>query len=149
MILCDREVQALLEEGQVLIDPLPAPNSELWSSTSLDLTLAAILVQWRATPPTGGGPVPPIQPAAKNFDVQGMMEESHYATKFPIDPDPEKGYDLAPKSFILGFTEQRIRLPNRCRVAARVEGKQPAAPWGSACMSRPPPFTPALRERRG
>ena len=130
MILCDREVQALLEEGQVLIDPLPDANSELWSSTALDLTLASVLVQWKATPPTGGGPVPPIQPAAKNFDVQGMMEDSHYATKLPIDPDPDKGYDLAPKSFILGFTEQRIRLPNRCRIAARVEGKSSLARLG-------------------
>jgi dCTP deaminase len=43
---------------------------------------------------------------------------------------PEGGYDLAPASFILCWTEQRIQLPHESRIAARVEGKSSLARLG-------------------
>src|SRR5947209_59909 len=105
MILCDREIQALLDEGQILISPRPAPDSKQWSSTSVDLTLHGVLLEWRPTEPAGGGPIPPIVPFSDNFDVQGMMESDHYAKKIPIDGD--HGYLLRPGSFVLGFTAEK------------------------------------------
>jgi deoxycytidine triphosphate deaminase len=44
VILCDREIQALLEDGAVLIEPVP--EKKLWTSTAIDLTLHNILVRW-------------------------------------------------------------------------------------------------------
>lgn len=142
MILCDREIQALLDEGQLLIDPRPPNDSILWSSTSLDLRLEQVVVEWEPKMPAGGGPVAPIQPHTANFNVQKMMEDAHYARRVTIDKD--HGYLLHPQPvyqdlsggksprpcFVLGFTKEKVRFPNRCRIAARVEGKSSLARLG-------------------
>jgi len=128
MILCDREIQALLDEGHLLIDPRPPADSKQWSSTAVDLTLHGVILEWRPKKPAGGGPTPPIVPFSDNFEVQGMMEDPHYATKIPIDP--LHGYPLDPRGFILGFTREKVRFPTRCRIAARVEGKSSLARLG-------------------
>jgi dCTP deaminase len=128
MILCEREIQALLDDGLMLIDPRPPAESPQWSSTSVDLTLHNVLVKWEPKVPPGGGPVPPIVPMSENFNVQGMMEDPQYARTIPIDPD--HGYLLAPKEFVLGFTCEKVRFPTRCRIAARVEGKSSLARLG-------------------
>jgi dCTP deaminase len=132
MIPCDREIQALLEDGQLRIDPLPPPDSPLWSSTSLDLTLDRVVLVW--TPPESSGPgtgapFPPLRPASPDFNVQVMMEQPQLATRFRLD-DPANPFILEPGAFVLGFTTQRVRLPVRCRLAARVEGKSSLARVG-------------------
>jgi len=128
MILCEREIQALLDEGHFLIDPRPAPESRQWSSTAVDLTLANVVLEWAPKSPAGGGRIPPIQPNQKNFNVQGMMEDPQYSRRVSIDP--VHGYILHPNEFILGFTCEKVRFPNRCRIAARVEGKSSLARLG-------------------
>jgi dCTP deaminase len=128
MILCDREILALLDDGQILIDPRPPADSELWSSTAVDLTLHEVILEWDPKMPAGGGPIPPIVPFSDNFDVQGMMEDPHYAKKVPLDSP--HGYLLRPRSFILAFTREKVRFPNRSRIAARVEGKSSLARLG-------------------
>jgi len=57
-----------------------------------------------------------------------MMEDPNLATRIPIDP--VNGYALAPRSFVLGFTSEKIQLPHRSRIAARVEGKSSLARLG-------------------
>jgi dCTP deaminase len=128
MILSDHEIQALLDNGDILIEPPPAPNSDLWSSTALDLTLDGVLLEWHPQEPAGGGPVPPIMPHQENFNVQGMMENSAYATRVTIHPT--HGYILGSRGFVLGYTKQKVRFPHRCRLAARVEGKSSLARLG-------------------
>ena len=44
MILCDREIQALLDDGQLVIEPRPSADSRQWSSTSVDLTLHGVVL---------------------------------------------------------------------------------------------------------
>ncbi len=44
MILSDREMQAALQDGIILIDP--RPDESLFTSTALDLTLDAVLLRW-------------------------------------------------------------------------------------------------------
>ena len=128
MILCERGIQALLDDGLMLIDPRPPADSSQWSSTSVDLTLHNVLVKWGPQVPQGGGPIPPIVPMSDNFNVQGLMENSAYARAIPIDP--KHGYLLGPREFILGFTREKVRFPTRCRIAARVEGKSSLARLG-------------------
>lgn len=125
MILCDREIEALIQDGQILIDPVP--EKSLWTSTAVDLTLDKVLLRWEPKPlPDGGGH--PIQPFSPSFNVQRMMEDPHYAVRFEIDP--QRGAVLEPRSFLLGFTQQSIALPHRSRIAARVEGKSSLARLG-------------------
>jgi len=125
MILCEREIQALLDDGAVLIDPRPGNDSGQWSSTAVDLTLEGVVLEW--TPPAGGAH-PPIQLHSEKFDIQAMTEDAALARKIAIDP--ANGYVMSPKSFILGFTREKVRFPARCRVAARVEGKSSLARLG-------------------
>jgi dCTP deaminase len=52
------------------------------------------------------------------------------AIRIACEIDPHNGYELAPRTFILGFTQQRIRLPTRSRIVARVEGRSSLARLG-------------------
>jgi dCTP deaminase len=125
MILSDREIESLVEMGAITIDPFPP--RELRSSSAIDLTLHKVLLRW-VPRPTSGGPDAPIRPSAPNFNVQGMMNDPRYAARIEISPTD--GYVMEPGTFILGFTEQAVRLPHRNRIAARVEGKSSLARLG-------------------
>jgi hypothetical protein len=109
MILSERELQALLDDGAVLIDPRPPADSEQWSSTAVDLTLDSVVLEWTPKVPKTGGGIAPIVPHSKDFDVQGMMEDAALATKVAIHPND--GYILQPRSFVLGFTREKVRIP--------------------------------------
>lgn len=63
MILCEREIQTLLDDGAVLIDPRPGNDSGQWSSTAVDLTLDGVVLEW--TPPAGGS-LPPFSPTRRH-----------------------------------------------------------------------------------
>jgi dCTP deaminase len=125
MILCDREIEALLQDGAIKIDPLP--DKRLWTSTAVDLTLDNVLLRWTPRPSATGQPNHP-RPMGPNFNVQAMMEDPNLATKITIDP--RDGYLLEPRTFVLGFTREVVRFPNRSRLAARVEGKSSLARLG-------------------
>ncbi len=125
MILCDREIEALLEDGSIRIDPIP--DKSLWTSTAIDLTLDEVLLEWDPKPLPSGQRSEP-RPMSRDFNVQAMMEDERFARKIPIDP--VNGYRLVPQSFVLGFTRQSVRFPNRSRIAARVEGKSSLARLG-------------------
>jgi dCTP deaminase len=125
MIPCDREIEALLDEGAILLEP--RPEKRLWSPTAVDLTLDKVLLRWTPQALPSGKPNH-LRPMAPNFNVRALMEDPASASKIEIDP--RDGYELAPRTFILGFTQQRIRLPTRSRIMARVEGKSSLARLG-------------------
>jgi dCTP deaminase len=120
MILCDREIAAALDRGALRISPHPDPIA--WSSTALDLTLDSPIHQWKA--PTGGSSVV-LRPGDALFDY-AQFATANIET-FDISAT---GYDLAPLQFVLGWTCERIQLPHRSRLAARVEGKSSLARLG-------------------
>jgi dCTP deaminase len=128
MILCEREIQALVRRELVVVDPLPSPDSKNWASTSLDLTLHDVILEWipEQTSPTGGEVV--VLPFSPKFNVQQMMEDSHYAKRISITQG--KPYHLKPGGFVLGFTVEKVSIPHECRIAARVEGKSSLARLG-------------------
>lgn len=128
MILCDREIEAALRLGHIIIDPDPSPSH--FSSTAIDLTLDSVLMRWREpAPSTTGLPTKyhVVRPHDSGFSVKGLTEDHRYAEKFSIPPE---GFVLEPRSFILGFTEQQIYLPHKSRIAGRVEGKSSLARVG-------------------
>jgi dCTP deaminase len=107
MILTDREISIALENRQIIIDPLP--DSEAFSSTSVDLCLADRFVTWT----TQAGV--PIQPGAQGFSYAslGNLQSSTLTESFSLDRH----------AFVLAWTKELIELPVNARLAARVEGK--------------------------
>jgi dCTP deaminase len=127
MILSSQEIDAAIRTNQIVIEP--RPDEAAWTSTAIDLTLNDVLLEWSLpkSPPTGGEIQWP-RPKAKNFNVQAMMDDPNLAKKVPINPTT--GYELKPRSFVLGFTREIVQLPIQSRIAARVEGKSSLARVG-------------------
>jgi dCTP deaminase len=125
MILSDREIQSVLKAGLILIEPPPDPS--FYSSTSLDLTLHGALLTWNDPGATHSGPWKKVRPMDGGFDIRAFLDDPNSTTRHLIGPD---GFDLEPRMFVLGYTQQRIYLPNSSRLAARVEGKSSLARLG-------------------
>src|SRR5262245_55379552 len=117
MILSDREMVAAIRDRAIFI--LPPPAEENFTSTAVDLTLDKRLLIWEIQQSTTGMR-DRLRPYGPNFSVKGLMDDSRWARKIEITRDGfEFGGDLR---FLLGYTQQKISLPNASRIAARVEG---------------------------
>jgi dCTP deaminase len=114
MILTDREIQIALECRQIVINPAPEPTA--FSSTSLDLTLAAEGLVWRAHP---GQPIRPGTQGYRYTDTVNRQERVRLS-----------GHTLRPQAFLLAYTHESVHLPITSRLAARVEGKSSIARLG-------------------
>jgi len=120
MILSDREIRAALEREAVRITPMPL--LEAFSSTALDLTLGVELRVW---PASLEGLAPKVRPRIAGFTLTGVLEQLTQPLRIPAE-----GYELLPGRFVLAWTTERIQLPHRSRLAARVEGKSSLARLG-------------------
>ena len=124
MILTDREIQTFLANRQISIKP--EPDAVLYSSTSVDLTLAKQLRVWSFDQiEKSKGEIITLGPKFKYAEFRDK-----YTKRMNIPPS--KGYILAPEAFVLAWTHETINLPNHSKVAARVEGKSSLARLGLA-----------------
>ncbi|MGC2209621.1 MAG: dCTP deaminase [Candidatus Korobacteraceae bacterium] len=121
MVLTDREIQAAIQSGQIIIDPVP--GVEAYSSTSLDLTLSKYLHIWKPTTVTGVEQV--ICPSTQGYKFNEFVKA--YSETKEVGTD---GYVVKPQEFLLGWTEENVDLPTCSRLAARVEGKSSLARLG-------------------
>jgi len=86
-LLSDRDIKTLIEDGKLIIDP---PDSISISSTSIDLRLGSILVQYPSqTIKIGLG-----KPVSHEIDITSSS------------------YILHPGEFILGTTKEKVYIPN-------------------------------------
>lgn len=119
MILTDREILVALQQGLIVVDPSPDPIA--FSSTSLDLTLAADLKIWK-------------QESAGSMDVTPAATDYSYAAIVGSQAQDiamtESGHVMKPRDFILAWTNEAIGLPVNSCIAARVEGKSSLARIG-------------------
>jgi dCTP deaminase len=122
MILSDREIKAAQGRGAIRIDPDPRADSSVWSSTAVDLQLDNRLAVWELPDPSLP---PPIAPGHPDYDYHAVAEQ--FGRTLTI---PEEGYSLRPGQFCLGWTLEKIQLPQRSRIAARIEGKSSLARLG-------------------
>ncbi|MCI0462665.1 MAG: 2'-deoxycytidine 5'-triphosphate deaminase [Gemmataceae bacterium] len=87
------------------------------------MTLDRELRQWKEVPDSE------VQlrfrPALSSFSTFQVIED--YTERFII---PEEGFVLHPGRFVLGWTAEKLQLPYRSRIAARVEGKSSLARLG-------------------
>jgi dCTP deaminase len=123
MILSDREIRAALDRDSVRITPDPRQNAALWASTAIDLHLDGELAYWEH-PTVASAPVP-VSPSHPDYNYAQLVEQWARQITLPAD-----GYLVAPGAFLLGWTVEKIRLPYRSRIAARVEGKSSLARLG-------------------
>jgi dCTP deaminase len=121
MILCDREIKAAIARGALRITPMP--HDKAWSSTAVDLTLAPELVVLKT--PYVAGVRTPVSPADPNYQFEELIRGYGAATSIG-----ESGHIFKAGEFLLGWTCEKIRMPHRSRLAARVEGKSSLARLG-------------------
>jgi dCTP deaminase len=122
MILTDREIKNSLASDLIVIDP--APPAEAFASTTVDLTLDPILRVFKSL---GHGLSVSIDPGLPGYKAKELL--ASVTEEFVI---PVSGFDLTPGTLVLGWTKERLELPIRGRVAARVEGKSGLARVGLA-----------------
>jgi dCTP deaminase len=122
MILSDREIKLALHRDHLRITPRP-PDRAI-ASTSIDLTLHEEISFWTRQA-KGNGPAPVVYPSQPEFDVARLLRD--HGTTLIL---PTEGFVLKPGAFVLGWTEERIRLPHASRLAARVEGRSSLARLG-------------------
>jgi dCTP deaminase len=122
VIPSDREIRAALERGAIRITLDPRTNGALWSSTAVDLRLGEPVSTWVF--PAEGAPRY-FTPGSPNYDLPALIAEF-------LRPVPRinEGYLIEPGGFYLGWTLERLQLPHRSRLAARVEGKSSLARLG-------------------
>jgi dCTP deaminase len=128
MILCDREAELAMDQNRLLIHPRPDPA--FMDSTAIDLCLGDTLDRWEFPEPIAGLGHGPHRFCPGSPDFVFMDLEKQYTKPVPIPPE---GYELlpsflstletGPRHFILGWTRERIYLPQTSRLCARVEGK--------------------------
>lgn len=123
MILTDREIRLSIQEGLIVIDPLPQASA--YSSTSLDLSLDGSL---RNFTESEDGLDLVIDPAAPGYKfAKAISRVSELQSIHPGD-----GFRLQKGRLVLGWTRERVHLRSRARIAARVEGKSSLARIGLA-----------------
>jgi dCTP deaminase len=121
MILSDREIRAAIARSALKITPDPPASA--WSSTAVDLRLAKEIIFWRR--PKVGGVDVPISPFNRDYDFGALLKDN--SEKIEISSD---GFVMRSGTFLLGWTIEKLQLPHRSRLAARVEGKSSLARLG-------------------
>jgi dCTP deaminase len=101
MVLSDRTIRRLLDEGRIGIDPYA---EELLQPSSVDVRVDKLFRVFRNS-------------RYPFIDVKQEMEE---LTEL-VEIDPEEAFILHPGEFVLGSTLERITLPDD--LVARLEGK--------------------------
>ncbi len=120
MILCDSEIRAALNNGQLVITPRP-PGEHI-STSAVDLMLGEEFKRWKK-PKTGFQTfVDPAQPDFRFEDAAEHLED--------ITPSEDGAVIIHPRNFILAITRERVEFPITSRLAARVEGRSTLARLG-------------------
>ena len=136
-VLSNAEIYKALDDGRLVIDPEPTPRfvtmgsgSSPYNNTSVDLTLAGMLQ------------VPPNNLDQFIVDLSGGGSVTSTLNRLydPTTIDQTQGYQLKPGAFVLGETDQRVKLTlpedfppaaqGRPCLAARIEGRSSFARFG-------------------
>jgi dCTP deaminase len=120
-VLSNRSIWEALESGLLQIDPRPTPAPGVpgtpYNTSSVDLRLSEEI----RVPRPG---------LCLNFDLSsGSIADTLNAVTLP-HTIPADGWTLAPNSFVLGRTIERVALPLESRLAARIEGRSSFARTG-------------------
>ncbi len=119
MILCDHEIDAAIESGEIRIEPKPL-KSQI-ASTAIDLRVGDDFRRWkRALWTPGLSPVIDLE----TIRIADLLELTE-----PIEP-VGACVDIRPNDFVLVRTLEWVHLPIASRLAGRVEGRSTPARFG-------------------
>jgi dCTP deaminase len=138
VILSDREARALIQRKIIWVTPCPPPGEKRWSATSLDLTLDAEIRPWEARADADVI----IAPSSPDFNSNELIRQLTQPQTCAGE-----GYLMQPRTFVLGWTAEKIKLPNASRIAARVEGKSSLARIGLGIHVTAPTIHPGFGEK--
>jgi dCTP deaminase len=124
----------------IWVSDCPPAGHKRWSSRALDLTLAEELRPWLPLGDAGVAVV--IDPSDPNFNSNQLINERTQAVSCAGE-----GYVIQPRSLVLGWTQEKIKLPNTSRIAARVEGKSSLARIGLGIHVTAPTIHPGFGEK--
>jgi dCTP deaminase len=105
MILSDADILARLETGDLVVDPLSDPDTQI-QPASVDLRLGSEFLEFRRTN------IPYIHP-------NDEREVDEYVTETYVETGEE--FILHPGDFVLGTTVERVEIPDD--LVAHVEGR--------------------------
>lgn len=145
MILSDGEIQAAIEAGDIIIDPVPV--SEQYTTSALDLLLGEELKRLKTSEELHKGePKGVHRPLIVNLaevDLQALVNQ--YSMSCPRESDGS--FILKPGTFVLGVTREFINLPHASKIAARVEGRSTLARLGLVVHLTAPTIHAGFRGR--
>jgi dCTP deaminase len=140
MILSDREMRAAVQRGLIWVTPAPPAGDKRWSATTLDLTLDAEIRPWGKL--GGAGADVTIDPSSPDFNSNELIRQLTQ----PQSCEGE-GYVIQPGALVLGWTLEKLKLPNASRIGARVEGKSSLARIGLGVHVTAPTIHPGFGEK--
>jgi dCTP deaminase len=128
MVLSDGEIAKAIKDGFIVIDP--PPTLERFNASAVDLTLGSELFRLRDLQDVLAEEPPGVEHSIE-IDLSTLKIRdflAKYARPMPLHP---KGYwILNQQQFALGITHERVELPRKSKIAARVEGRSTLARLG-------------------
>lgn len=124
MILSNVDIRKVLEDGRLIIDPMPA--KERIDTTSIDLRLGEPLWIW--DPELVGGKGGELRINADQLNFKELSER--YLMQVPRESSGQ--YIIRPQRVYLASTFEKVKLPTGSCLSARVEGKSSFARLGLA-----------------
>ena len=128
MILSDVEISKAIASGEIVIDPEPV--AEQYTTSALDLILGDELLELKAPEELASeepkGVERPLIVDPERVDVRTFLQKYAKSLQREIDGS----FILPPEKFVLGITRERIELPRKSKIAARVEGRSTLARLG-------------------
>lgn len=137
MILSAREIRAAEARDAIGFTDLPT-EPRRWSPTSVDLTLDAEVRVWQKRASVGEEETT-VNPALEEFDANALIDRCtvpHYCDRETVI--------IEPHTMVLGWTVEKIKLPYRSRLGARVEGKSSLARIGLGIHVTAPTIHPGF-----
>jgi len=128
MILSDREIENALSQCLIFIDPLP--DKQQYTTSALDLRFGNELYELTTIEELDSQePRGAHRPLIIDLANVSTAELFHKYAK-PINAEKDGTFILQPNKFVLGLTLEKVYLPEKSKLAARVEGRSTLARLG-------------------
>lgn len=121
MILSDEEIRSAVAAGHLILDPMPP--IENFSPSAVDLRLGEEIKVWDAalTDPVG---------VKVELSIDDLRIPTLVGYVKPAQLEVDGSFILAPGTFALGYTLEKVGFPLDGSLAARVEGRSSLARLG-------------------
>jgi dCTP deaminase len=120
VILSDRQIEAAIREGRIIVDPLPGHGQ--YDSSALNLRVGEDFLVWKESLRVPG--------TRHCIDLDNIDLAQIIDLTDPLPPNSRGLVIIEPGAFVLVLTREYIHLPIKAKLAARVEGRSKQARFG-------------------